>query len=240
MARRYYSHQEKKGCALSSNLHREGEGAFGTLHPNLLIAVARSLRLVAAARLRGRADLEDPTSGYYEFGLYQGFSFWFANNLADDLGLHLQFHGFDSFAGLPKSTIDVHRNWRPGSYACTRSVVERNFTAWGMPSPFYLHEGFYSASYFEEVRKNYPLPSPAVVVVDCDLYESARDVLAFIGDLWRPGTIILFDDFNAFKGDPDHGERRALREFELSRPGFSKEYLFSFGRFGEAFRVVTV
>ena len=80
--------------------------AFATLHPNLLIGIHRALiRLAAQGQVSG--------GGYYEFGLYRGFSFWYACNLAHDLGLKLNFHGFDSFEGLPPSEIDNHRNWQP-------------------------------------------------------------------------------------------------------------------------------
>lgn len=57
----------------------------------LLIGIHRALSSLAA---RGQFN-----GGYYEFGLYRGFSFWFANNLAHDLGLRLDFHGFDSLRG---------------------------------------------------------------------------------------------------------------------------------------------
>jgi ABC-type amino acid transport substrate-binding protein len=77
---------------------------FATLHPNLLIGVHRALSLLAAR--------SQTTGGYFEFGLYQGFSFWFANNLAKEMGLKLEFHGFDSFEGLPPSEVDLHRNWQ--------------------------------------------------------------------------------------------------------------------------------
>lgn len=40
------------------------------------------------------------------------------------------------------------------------------------------------------------------------------------------GTILLFDDFNAFAGDDNHGERRALPEFESKYCSFSKTHFF--------------
>jgi len=92
--------------------------AFATLHPNLLIGIHRALRRLAA---RGQVS-----SGYYEFGLYRGFSFWFANNLANDMGINLKFHGFDSFEGLPPSKVDIHRNWQPGSYAFVRPLAAKH------------------------------------------------------------------------------------------------------------------
>ena len=205
---------------------------FATLHPNLLIGIHRALGRLAA---RGQTS-----GGYFEFGLYRGFSFWFANNLAKEMGLSLEFHGFDSFEGLPPSKVDIHRNWQPGNYACSLDQVKSSLKQWGMPQPYTLHKGWYSAPYFAQIEKQHPLPVPAIAVIDSDLYESATEVLQMLHPRLRVGTILLFDDFNAFAGDANHGERRALREFEGTYPTFRKTSLFSFGPYGEAFEVTAL
>lgn len=206
--------------------------AFATAHPNLLIGVQRALARLAA---RGMTS-----GGYFEFGLYRGFSFWFANNLAKELGLELEFHGFDSFEGLPPSEVDLHRNWQPGSYACSLEQVEAQYAKWGMPLPYTLHKGWYSPELFADIDQRFELPCPAIAVVDSDLYESAVEVMRMLAPRLRVGTILLFDDYNAFGGDPDHGERRAMRDFEQAHPRFRKEHLFSFGPWGEAFEVTAI
>jgi O-methyltransferase len=206
--------------------------AFATLHPNLLIGIHRALSRLAA---RGQVS-----GGYYEFGLYRGFSFWYANNLANDMGINLEFHGFDSFEGLPPSVVDIHRNWQPGSYACGLEQVTSWLEQWKMPLPYALHKGWYSAELFAGVEMQYDLPAPAIAVIDSDLYESATEVLRMLRPRLSAGTILLFDDFNAFAGDDNHGERRALREFESKYPSFRKTHLFSFGPYGEAFEVTAV
>ncbi len=78
---------------------------------------------------------------------------------------------------------------------------------------------------------------PALVVIDSDVYESCRIILEEFWPLFQTGTIILFDDFNAFEKSDDHGERRALREFQESHKNFKLTPLFSFGWHGEAFEV---
>lgn len=206
--------------------------AFAPLHPNLLIGIHRALNLLSA---RGQTS-----GGYFEFGLYSGFSFWFANNLANEFALKLEFHGFDSFAGLPESEVDIHRNWQPGNYACTLEQVTSSLDKWQMPLPYALHQGWYSRPFFEEIERKHHLPDPIVVVIDCDLYESTREVLQMLRPLLRPGTLMLFDDFNAFACDPSHGERRAFREFEVLHSAFQKAHMFSFGAYGEAFEVAAI
>ena len=54
------------------------------------------------------------------------------------------------------------------------------------------------------------------------------------------GTILIFDDYNAFNGDENHGERKALREFEENTLSFQKKHLWKFGPYGEAFEVIAI
>lgn len=212
---------------------------FQTLHPNLLIGIYRAMHLLATSTGSNPANNAKPI-GFYEFGLYQGFSFWYANNLAREMGLNCEFHGFDSFEGLPISTVDIHKNWTQGSYACSLEQVEASFTKWGMPLKYHLHKGWYSDELFSTVRQQHALPSPGIALIDCDIYESACEVLSFLSTLMVKDTILMFDDFNAFRGDPNHGERKALAEFESAHPGFRKKHLFSFGPYGEAFQVEAI
>ncbi len=154
--------------------------------------------------------------------------------------MKLEFHGFDSFEGLPPSLVDIHRNWQPGTYACGLQQVRSWLEHWKMPLPYALHKGWYSAEFFARIDKQYSLPAPVIAVIDSDLYESATEVLRMLGTRLSIGTILLFDDFNAFAGDDNHGERRAMHEFESKHPSFKKSHLFSFGPWGEAFEVIAV
>lgn len=53
-------------------------------------------------------------------------------------------------------------------------------------------------------------------------------------------TILRSDGYNAFGGEPHHGECEARAELEASRPRLRKENLLSFGPPGEACNVVAV
>ncbi len=101
-----------------------------------------------------------------------------------------------------------------------------------------LYKGFFSKPFFDSLRQCESFLPVSICVIDSDLYESCVEVLDFIKDYLVPGSILLFDDYNAFNKDDNHGERRALREFEQKHPAFQKEYLFDFGWHGVAFRVL--
>ena len=101
-----------------------------------------------------------------------------------------------------------------------------------------LYKGFFSKPFFDSLRQRESFLPVSICVIDSDLYESCVEVLDFIKDYLVPGSILLFDDYNVFNKDDNHGERRALREFEQKHPAFQKEYLFDFGWHGVAFRVL--
>jgi O-methyltransferase len=79
--------------------------------------------------------------------------------------------------------------------------------------------------------------SVAIALIDCDLYDSTRDVMAFLADLIDNDTILMFDDWNCFDGDENRGQRRAVREFLAGSPGWRFEDWFSYGDYGQVFLV---
>ena len=58
----------------------------------------------------------------------------------------------------------------------------------------------------------------AVVYIDCDLYSSTSCALNFAKDFFQKGTVLVFDDWFCFYGDPSKGERRAFHEFRAQNP----------------------
>jgi O-methyltransferase len=201
---------------------------FVTLSPSTLYGLLRCLRLAKAGNLGG---------SYYEFGLYRGYTLWFAQRAADALGLTgMRFHGFDSFAGLPEVTgIDsTTGEFATGDYASPRAEVDRFLDRWG----FDWSRGDLTAGLFSSLD---PVSRPdelaCVVLVDCDLYASTVPVLAYLAPVLQDGSILLFDDWNCFGGSPEHGEQRAFSEFMADRPEWRSEVLFDVDRHGRAIRL---
>jgi len=78
-------------------------------------------------------------------------------------------------------------------------------------------QGFYSDSLNGELQESILKKGvrPALVTVDCDLYESAVPVFDFIDPLLQDGTVVYVDDlFAGYKGSPNHGVSRAFLEFQ--------------------------
>jgi Macrocin-O-methyltransferase (TylF) len=212
---------------------------FFTLSPDVLVALVKALGIQQQRAINGR-NLFDG-HGYYEFGLFRGFSFWFAEQITRayaGAGLHL--FGFDSFAGLPQPDLAVEAAaYSKGTLTCSYEAVQHNLKKWRADeSRISLFKGFYSDAMFRELRSKVNLPPISICLIDVDLYTSCVPVLEFIRHLWVEGSILLFDDYNHFGGDEAVGERRALVEFEARYPNFRKEHLFDYGWEGVAFRVL--
>ena len=203
---------------------------FYTMTPETPPAIRKALLRVRETALSG---------DYYEFGMYRGYTFWFARKTVTELGLNgMHLYGFDSFAGLPPPTGDdaATGEFKQGDYACGlkefKRVLMRQKMDW---SDTTLIPGFYNDSLRPELKKQYPMRPVAVALIDCDLYASTVPVLNFLSDLLQDGSILLFDDWNCFKASDQHGERLAFREFLERNKQWRAEPYISFGWHGQAF-----
>lgn len=166
------------------------------------------------------AHINRPIKGYYmEFGSHEANSM----RLAWDTFRHLfdwSYIAFDSFEGLPEmEDFDRSDIFRAGNLATAEEDFVRIVTDHGMPRDKLMTvKGFYDQSLTPELRQRLEPQRAAVVYVDCDLYASTVPVLAFIRPFLQKGTVIVFDDWNCYHGDPDLGERKAWREFLEAHP----------------------
>jgi len=221
--------------AVAHHLYYTHIHGFDTANRHVLSALDRCF---AHAVSTGSAQSGD----YLEFGLFKGYSFWYAQSVAKRHGLtSMRFFGFDSFCGLPEiGPVDATKNneFYKGQYACSKEQVERNLDSKGVDwTKTVLIEGYYADSLSAAVKSKCVLSSTPIVLIDCDLYESTAEVLDFIEDLLREGTVLLFDDWNCFDRDDKRGQRRAVKEFLRRYPRWRLEQFFSYGDYGQVFIV---
>ena len=174
-----------------------------------------------------------PIPGYYfEFGCNEANTMRKAWDHFEHL-FDLEYVGFDSFEGLPEiAPIDEQPIWEKGKLAFAEQRFVKRVVANGMPrSKLRTVKGFYDTSLTPELRDNLLPKKAAVIYIDCDLYLSTVPVLEWIVDFLQMGTVIVFDDWYCFHGDPKRGEQRAWNEFRSRHP----ELLFTeFVRTNEA------
>lgn len=150
---------------------------------------------------------------YVEFGVHEANTFRMALNT---LGLYgrpnrvSKFFAFDSFQGMPNPEgIDNQKIWRRGlnttSETDFRKMVRRD-----------LHRTTIVAGFFEDIVQDFDWPTSepiALAYIDCDYYSSTKACLEIIEPKLRHGSLIAFDDWNCFYGDPQRGQKRAFDEF---------------------------
>lgn len=175
---------------------------------------------------------------YLEFGVWRGYSFVTAYEeilaqrrhhmrLGYDSQAYSQwkarsprFFAFDGFSGLPGGThhdrmVDYHE----GAYACSEQDFRDNIERHGVDSnDVVVIPGLFGDTCTPRTAAKHSLQKAAIVMIDCDLYESTVPVLKFIAALVQQGTVLIFDDWFRFKGSPDAGEQRACREWLANNP----------------------
>ncbi len=163
-----------------------------------------------------------PIEGYYlEFGSHTARTMrlaWDAFHALYDF----KYVSFDSFEGLPElAEIDRMPIWKKGALKTSEEDFLSIMRQHGMPREKLLTvKGFYNDTLTEELKQRLLPKKAAVVYVDCDLYESTAAVLRFAKDFLQRGTVLVFDDWFCFYGDPERGERRAFKEFTQQNPTF--------------------
>jgi hypothetical protein len=62
--------------------------------------------------------------------------------------------------------------------------------------------------------------------------------LEFISDLVETGSVLIFDEWLTFRGDPTLGEQRACAEWLARHPEITLQDWHFFGAYGKSFIVV--
>ena len=195
---------------------------------------------------------------YVEFGVYKGNSFinsykeylnfkrWLQNetNSPEEwrrkiAGAYMQnqpiFHGLDTFGGMPPNN-EENLTFGEGTFVSDIEEVRNRCIKSGMPeNDFFLYKGLFTES--TKVLQGNISKYAAIVNIDGDLYESAKDSLHIIEPYLQIGTVLLFDDYNTFHADNSKGERKALIEFSETS-SFIFEQWFTYQYVGTAFLCV--
>ena len=182
-----------------------------------------------------------------EFGVFGGVSLAMLAEAMryDPKGMERRVVGFDSFRGLPKASED-HARWKeadcainhgwhpliPENAPITAQVSRDLFQACNLGDAI-LETGLFADTLRACVPSKYQ--KAALVHIDCDLYESTREVLDGIEPILQSGALLLFDDWFHYKGDPRRGEARAFHEFLASHPAWGSQPYRQYGVFGKAF-----
>jgi len=187
----------------------------------------------------GPASLGD----YLEFGVCQGTSMACMHRALQAFPLEqVRLFGFDSFEGLPDTAqTDDGGLWHPGEYKYDVQLATAFLTHQGVNwDRVFLIQGWFRDTLNDALVCRHHMTKASVIMVDCDMYLSAREALTFCGPLIRDAAIIFFDDWHAHSdqlAERNLGEKRAFEEFLLANPQFAAERLSSYHANAEVFLV---
>jgi predicted O-methyltransferase YrrM len=190
-----------------------------------LLAKYREALLLLTER-RGASKLGD----YLEFGVYAGASLRCMHLALADLRLdHVRLFGFDSFEGLPKAA-KAEPAWSPGMYKSDIELTEENLKLSGVDlNRITLVKGWFDETLTESERRRQGIRKASLIMIDCDLYSSARTALRFCAPLILDEAVIFFDDWwPATLGAQNLGEKRAFDEFLQENPHLTATELDSY------------
>ncbi|OGV55843.1 MAG: hypothetical protein A2017_07520 [Lentisphaerae bacterium GWF2_44_16] len=164
-----------------------------------------------------------PPGDYFEFGLYQGFSFINAYKMAEVFGHgHMRFYGFDSFKGLPADFVRSEKEmdrFEAGQFSCTEEAFRKKLEEAAVDqNRVTLIPGFYENSLNAEAKKEIGPARASVVWIDCDIYSSAMLALEFMTDFLGNGSFLIFDDWFSFGAMPGAGEMAATEDWLKKHP----------------------
>lgn len=187
---------------------------------------------IAAAKLEG---------DYLEFGVFEGKIFISAYHFIKKLKLKnpIQFYAFDSFKGLPEVRgidADENKSFHKAQYSADENRFKKNIRNKGVDlKRVSVISGFYNETLNQATKEKLPIKKASIVWIDCDLYESTVPVLNFITDYIQDGTILIFDDWFCFKGNPNKGEQKAFREWLKKNNQIYATQFHKFGWHGNSF-----
>jgi hypothetical protein len=186
-----------------------------------------------------------------EFGVLGGWSARIFCEVMRDIFNLNNVYLFDSFEGLPEYASEVDReSYEIGGrdvWSDKMKFPTGFLKQFGQPHEWHIRDrlsevirperiivqkGFYS-----ETLRNPPQEKASIVHIDCDLYQSTVEVFEGLlrGDCLQDGTVLLFDDWNCNKANPNFGERRAFREFLENQNKFDATSWFTYGWCGAAY-----
>ncbi|MEM1252709.1 MAG: TylF/MycF/NovP-related O-methyltransferase [Cyanobacteria bacterium P01_H01_bin.21] len=162
---------------------------------------------------------EDVSGDYLEYGVCTGSSMIALKRALDKRkNVNLRLIGFDSFEGLPDIAEEQDSGvWKAGSFMSERSRTEARLRDHGIEPV--LVEGWFCNTLNDQVRQQHQIQSAPLIMVDCDIYSSAKEALEFsIAHITGP-TVIMFDDWHACDLDTiNQGEARAWKEILEENP----------------------
>lgn len=210
-----------------------------TLHPAIMHNLGKIEMLKKAL---WNCELEAIEGGYFEFGIYEGTALYAALTAHKKIGSKIprKFYGFDSFDDGFKyfDERDKHPFFKEGDFVSSFELVKKRFRK---HNNVVLTKG-----YFENTIANgkgrgiYANDKCAIAFIDCDLMHPTSVALEYVYPILQAGSIIILDDYFAYKGAEDLGTCGAFNKFLTDHPTLRVRRFADYGYGGTSFIVTQV
>jgi hypothetical protein len=204
------------------------------------------LKNTLRASLRWLVDVrgDAPLGDYLEFGVFQGTSLSCMHQVSKELGIRtsrIRLFGFDSFEGLPDSAAEETGGVRQqGDFKASLTYATEYLTYHGINwNRVKLIVGWFGDTLTPTLINTHGIERACVIMIDCDLYSSAKQALDFCLPLIKQEAILIFDDWYAYgETNAEHvGEGRAFVEFVHENPQFGVEEVERYSQYARVFRI---
>ncbi|MDA9886377.1 TylF/MycF family methyltransferase [Flavobacteriaceae bacterium] len=197
---------------------------------------------------------------YVEFGVYRGdgvvnsliaqreFHRWLENQKKSSEKLRREvslnsihnrlptFHLLDTFDSMPENNEGETQFAKDTFTTNLKSVKEKVENNNKLKLKIKFYKGLF-VNQTIEFNRSFKNRKIAIANIDCDLAMSTTDALNMIEDKIDIGTILLFDDYNAFNADKNKGQRLAFKKF-CNNTNFEFEKFFTYHLVGQSFLTI--
>ena len=208
----------------------------GGIHPTIEHNLAKT-ELIKKALFH--CDLELIEGSYFEFGIYEGTSLYSSVNMHKKhfSKIDRNFYGFDSFDDGFKyfDDADKHPFFKEGDFKSSYNKTLKRFKNF---DNVHLVKGYFEESIQDKDCKEICGNNKcAIIFIDTDLMNPSKIALDFIKPILQEGSVIILDDYFAYKGDSNKGTAGALKKFLDENQSISLREYYKYGQGGISFIV---
>lgn len=222
--------------------------------------INRNDRIGCLNKAWGHVFTSDIVGDYVEFGVYKGdsvvyslqehnrFYNWLTNqkksnepwrvDVANSYKIQTlpKFHILDTFEGMPANS-ESNSSFAEKTFMSNLDDVKKYVSK---SNKLNIDINYYKGLFKDcqdTFKTNMKGRNIAIANIDCDLMFSTIDALNCIKDNISIGTILMFDDYNAFSADNKQGQRAAFQQFKEESDFVFEKYL-DYHFVGQAFIIV--
>ena len=210
---------------------------LSSIHPSIEHNIAKIEMLKKALFY---CELERIEGAYFEFGVFEGTSLLAAAELHRRLNFTVvrNYYGFDSFDEGFKyfSSEDAHPFFKAGDFS---SSYEKTLKRFRKHQNVKLIKGFFEHSLSDSPATEIS-DKCAIAFIDCDLKSPASVALEYLVPRLQEGSVLIVDDYFAYKGKPTLGTCGAVNDFLERNDRIKLRPFNSYGHGGQSFIVYEV